>query len=381
MEKYYKRLLTETIMEYLLNFPVVAILGPRQCGKSTLAKEITSSMPSVFLDMEDDSDLQKITEPKLFFEANKNKLVCIDEIQLKPDLFPALRGIVDKNKKNGQILILGSASRDLIKQSSESLAGRIAYLELTPFLESEIKDISIDELWLKGGFPRSILASNNKFSYIWRKNFIQTYLERDIPQLGFNIPAQTLKRLWTMIAHISGQLLNSSKLGNSIGVSHTTLRKYIDLLTQTYMVRVLMPYQSNIKKRLVKSPKIYIRDTGILHNLLQIETYNELLGNPVFGNSYESFVIEQICSRFEDWEQSFYRTSAGAEIDLVLTKGTQMIAIEIKASATPRPTKGFWNAIEDLKPTRIYVIGIIKDSYFIREDIKVTSLREFLGEY
>ena len=381
MEKYYKRLLTETIMEYLLNFPVVAILGPRQCGKSTLAKEITSSMPSVFLDMEDDSDLQKITEPKLFFEANKNKLVCIDEIQLKPDLFPALRGIVDKNKKNGQILISGSASRDLIKQSSESLAGRIAYLELTPFLESEIKDISIDELWLKGGFPRSILASNNKFSYIWRKNFIQTYLERDIPQLGFNIPAQTLKRLWTMIAHISGQLLNSSKLGNSIGVSHTTLRKYIDLLTQTYMVRVLMPYQSNIKKRLVKSPKIYIKDTGILHNLLQIETYNELLGNPVFGNSYESFVIEQICSRFEDWEQSFYRTSAGAEIDLVLTKGTQMIAIEIKASATPRPTKGFWNAIEDLKPTRIYVIGIIKDSYFIREDVKVTSLREFLGEY
>jgi len=380
MKNYIRRFLENDLLKYLKNFPAVAILGSRQCGKSTLAHEIASRYHDnvIFLDLEDDSDLQKLENPKLFFSINKEKLICIDEIQLKPDLFPILRTILDKNKRNGQLLILGSASRDLIKQSSETLAGRIIYLELTPFTINELKENDLSNLWLRGGYPRSILASDEKMSYIWRKSFIQTYLERDIPQLGFNIPAQTLKRLWVMIAHSTGQILNSSKLGESLGVSHTTLRNYIDLLTQTFMIRILEPLNINIKKRIVKSPKIYIRDSGILHALLGIEDKNDLMGNPIFGNSWESFAVEQIASTLPDWEISFYRTSSGAEIDIVLTKGTKRIGVELKTSSAPKVTKGFWNVIEDLNLSSVYIINPMDDFYKIHDIVTVSSLTNFL---
>jgi len=380
MENYIKRFLENDLLKCLKNFPAVAILGSRQCGKSTLAHEIASHYQDnvVFLDLEDDSDLQKLENPKLFFSMNEEKLICIDEIQLKPGLFPILRTILDKNQRNGQLLILGSASRDLIKQSSETLAGRIIYLELTPFTINELKKKDLPDLWLRGGYPRSILASDEKMSYIWRKSFIQTYLERDIPQLGFNIPAQTLKRLWIMIAHSTGQILNSSKLGESLGVSHTTLRNYVDLLTQTFMIRVLEPLNINIKKRIVKSPKIYIRDSGILHALLGIENKNDLMGNPIFGNSWESFAVEQIAGTLPDWEMSFYRTSAGAEIDIILTKGTKKIGVELKTSSAPKVTKGFWNVIEDLNLSSAYIINPMNDSYKIHDIVTVSSLNNFL---
>ena len=378
---YIKRFVENELKRYLKTFPAVAILGPRQCGKSTLAKQITSDLGNaVFLDLEDDTDVQKLKNPGLFFESHSDKLVCLDEIQLRPDLFPALRTIIDKNGKNGQLLILGSASRDLIKQSSETLAGRIGYIELTPFVKKEIEKEEVTKLWLRGGYPRSLLAGSDIDSYNWRKNFIQTYLERDLPQLGFSIPATTLKRLWTMIAHSTGQLLNSSKLGESLGVSHTTLRSYIDLLTQTFMVRTLEPYEANIKKRLVKSPKIYIRDTGILHSLLKIETSDDLLGHPIFGNSWEAFVVENILTVFSDWDASFYRTQASAEMDIVLTKGRKKIGVEIKASTAPKVTKGFWNSIEDLQLEKVFIVAPIKDQYPIEKNVTVTSLNLFLTE-
>jgi len=267
-------------IERLESFKALAILGPRQCGKSTLAKYIVSQFPgSVYLDLETPSDLQKLSEPELFFEQHAEKLVCLDEIQRQPDLFPILRGILDRGNRNGQILILGSASRDLIRQSSESLAGRIAYVELTPFSLVEVENLS--QLWLQGGFPLSFLAKTQTKSFQWRLEFIRTYLERDIPQLGFNIPAQTLRRLWTMCAHNHGQLLNQSKLGDALGLSHTSIRSYLDLLAQTFMIRVLSPFETNVKKRLIKAPKVYIRDSGILHGLLKLVSFDDVLGHPV----------------------------------------------------------------------------------------------------
>ncbi len=382
MNNYIERRLEKTVKEYFQIFPVTALLGPRQCGKSTLARRILSKLANtVFLDLEDDRDLQKLSEPALFFEMNQKKLICIDEIQRRPDLFPILRSIVDKNNSSGQLLILGSASRELLKQSSESLAGRIGYLELTPFLCNEPTDHNITDLWLRGGFPRSLLAESNKSSFIWRKNFIQTYLERDLPLLGFNIPASTLKRLWIMLAHSSGHLLNSSQLGKALGVSHTTLRKYVDLLCQTYMVRLVEPYIMNTKKRLIKTPKLYIRDSGILHCLLGIENYNELLGHPIFGFSWEGFVVEQIFNNFSDWETHFYRTADGSEMDIILTKGDQKIGVEVKASTAPKLTKGFWNAISALDLKQVRIIVPIEGSYPIRKNVIVSSLNHFLKEF
>ncbi len=376
---YINRILENKVRIYLNDFPAVAILGPRQCGKSTLAGKISSSIPgSIFLDLEDDTDLQKLQDPKLFFAMNPDVLICIDEIQLKPGLFSSLRAILDKESQNSRLLVLGSASRDLIRQGSETLAGRIAFLELTPFLTNELKGYDLFRHLLRGGFPRSFLARNDNVSLVWRKEFIKSYLERDMPQLGFNIPARTLKRLWTMLAHISGQVLNSSQLGQSLGVSHTTVKRYIDILSQSFMVRVLSPYHANIKKRLVKSPKTYIRDSGILLALLDIADKNQLLGHPAFGQVWESFVVEQVCSNLDGWEPFFYRTAAGAEIDLILVQGQRRIGVEIKASTAPRPSRGFWNAIADIEPEHTWVIGMVDQSYPIHPNVTVTSLRGFL---
>ncbi|MEA3222815.1 MAG: ATP-binding protein [Thermodesulfobacteriota bacterium] len=383
--KYLKRTLYREVLDCLQNFPAVAILGPRQCGKSTLAHAIISEIEQgVYLDLEKPSDLNKLGEPELFFDMHKEKLICLDEIQRLPEIFKILRSIIDEKERNGQFLILGSASRDLIRQSSETLAGRIAYLELTPFLFSEINTENtggvgwFNKYWFRGGFPRSYLARSDKSSLRWRENFIRTFLERDIPQLGFHIAAETLRRLWMMCAHNHGQLLNASRLGESMGVSHTTLRSYIDLLSQTFMVRVLPPYEANVKKRLVKSPKIYIRDTGILHALLGIGSIDDLMGHPVFGSSWEGFVIENIIGALPGWHAGFYRTSAGAELDLVLERGTKRIGIKCKASPSPRTTKGFWNSLDDLGISQAWIIAPVKEASPIKENVIVAPLNIFL---
>ncbi len=379
MQEYVTRKIHDGIKGYLDDFPVVALLGPRQCGKTTLASEFIAELDNtIYLDLETPSDLRKLHDPELFFRLHNDKLACLDEIQRRPDIFPVLRSIVDKNNRNGQLLILGSASRDLIKQSSETLAGRIAYLELTPFLYSEISSMEPDvmKIWSRGGFPRSVLAKNEQSSVRWRASFIRTFLERDIPQLGFNIPAVTLGRLWRMLAHTQGQILNSSNFGRALGVSHTTIRSYLDLLEQTFMVRILLPYQANIQKRLIKSPKVYIRDSGILHTLLDIETSTDLLGHPVYGASWEGFVIEQVLAELPDWKPWFYRTAAGSELDLLLTKGQKRIAIECKASTAPTVTKGFWNALRALDIEIAWIIAPVTESYPIAENVVVTPLHD-----
>jgi hypothetical protein len=385
MQTYIPRQIESYLEKNLIDFPVVAILGPRQCGKSTLAHHVIQNYHnSVYLDLERPSDLRKLQDPELFFNRYKDNLICLDEIQRTPDIFPVMRSIADAHKKKGHFLILGSASRDLIKQSSESLAGRIAYMELTPFLSSEVFSLSkkagngLEQLWVRGGFPESFLARNNSVSTQWRENFIRTFLERDIPQLGFQIPAQAIQRLWRMVAHNHGQVLNASRLGQSLGISHTTARSYIDLLSQTFMVRILNPYISNVKKRLVKSPKVYIRDSGILHTLLEIDTMDHLFGNPVYGFSWEGFVVETILSCLTDWRAAFYRTSSGNEIDLIIEKGKKRLAIECKASSAPSASKGLELALQELHIETAWIIAPIDEAYPISKRITVSPLMHFI---
>lgn len=379
MHTYLERLLTTTISKRLHQMPAVALLGPRQCGKSTLAKHLISQLNNgLYLDLEKESDLNKLRDPEAFFTLNKGKLICLDEIQRIPALFPSLRAVIDEAGVNGQIFMLGSASRDLIQQSSETLAGRISYLELTPFQLNEVGQAELRSLWLKGGFPRSFLTDTEQ-SYDWRKDFIRTFLERDIPQLGFNIPAKSMERLWRMCAHNHGQTLNTSKIGTSLGISHHTVRSYIDILAETFILHILHPYEANIKKRLVKSPKIYIRDSGLLHALLDIQTHNDLLGHPIYGASWEGFVIESIISSTPDWRHSFYRTASGVELDLILEKGERTIAIECKVATAPKPTKGFWQALKDLAITEAHIIAPIEGYYLIENGVQVSSVSEFLS--
>ncbi len=381
MKAYYlNRHLEEKIADYSRIFPVIALLGPRQCGKSTLAKKIISSHEDfIYLDLEKPSDLQKLSDPEVFFGANRKKRVCIDEIQLRPDLFPVLRGIIDEDRVNGRIIILGSASRDLIRQSTETLAGRIGYLELTPFLEVELRNTtgySIKRHWLNGGYPDSYLQETEEDSVVWRDNFLKTFVERDIIQLGYNIPAATSFRFLTMCAHNQGQLLNSSKLGDSLGVSYHTIRSYLDFMEQAFLLRSLEPFQANVKKRLVKSPKVYVRDSGLLHRLLGIEDYNNLLGHPVFGASWEGHAMENILAVHTDWTPFFYRTATGNEIDLILENGNRRIAVEFKASAAPKLGKGFYIALEELEIEEAMVVALVRESFPIKDNVTVLPLHE-----
>jgi predicted AAA+ superfamily ATPase len=383
MQSYIGRAVTEIITRKLKNNPATAIIGPRQCGKSTLARHILKEYPdSLYLDLEKPSDVNKLRDPETFFSVNKDKLVCLDEIQRRPDLFPVLRSILDEQNRNGQLLILGSASPELLKQSSETLAGRISFIELSPFYIKELAEPhrieTTRDLWIKGGFPRSYLAQSGEESFEWRQDFIRTFLERDIPGFGLNITGRRLDRFLMMCAHVTGQLLNSSKLGASLGVSGHTVRSYIDILEHAFMIRVLLPYETNVKKRLVKSPKVYIRDTGILHALLSIETFNDLLGNPVCGSSWESFAIENILSGARNWKPFFYRTASGAEVDLVLTRANKIIAIECKLSTSPALSKGFWNAIDDISPSQTWIIAPVSEQYTIEKGIIVASPFHFL---
>ena len=381
MHDFIPRHINDTIQLRLEHFPAVALLGARQVGKTTIAGMIIDKVPqSVYLDLERPADLNKLSDAEAFFQHFSNRMICLDEIQRVPELFSVLRGVIDRNQRNGQFLILGSASRDLIRQSSESLAGRISYFEITPFTQQEASLTGLKDHWLMGGYPRSLLSQDTEISIQWREDYIRTFLERDIPQLGFRLPANTMGRFWRMLAHTSGQVLNASKLAGSMGVSSHTIRKYIDLLEQTFMVRVLVPYTGNIKKRLIKSPKVYIRDTGILHALLNIETMQDLFSHPIYGASYEGYVIENILNRLPRWQYSFYRTSNGAEIDLILTKGMQKIAVEIKASTSPKVSSQFWNSVETVKPDQTVIIAPVDKEYPIGDRAMVMPLDVFLKQ-
>jgi predicted AAA+ superfamily ATPase len=360
----------------------VALIGPRQVGKTTLALAIAQTRPSIYLDLESPEDRAKLTDPILFLNAYEDRLVILDEIHRTPDIFRPLRSLIDqgrqKGKRTGRFLILGSASMDLLKQASETLAGRIAFVDLNPFDVREVGDSreSIDRLWVRGGFPESYLASTDELSFAWRKDFIRTYLERDVPQFGPRIATETLRRLWTMLAHQQGALLNTSALATALSISGQTISRYIDLLVDLLLVRRLPPFYTNISKRLVKSPKIYIRDSGLLHSLLGIPDYNTLAGHPVLGQSWEGFVIENIVSAApEQTRFSFYRTAAGAEVDLVmeLPKG-ELWAVEVKYGLAPALGRGFHNARADLKPTRSLVVYSGQDRFPLSEGIEAIGL-------
>ena len=379
-----KRNIESFVKENLSTFPATVILGPRQCGKSTLAKMLFEGTASyLYLDLQNIDDLNKLNEPTLFFNNNMNTIVCLDEIQLKPELFAVLRSVIDKDRRPGRFILLGSASHDLIQKTSESLAGRVGLIELTPFIISELTDLAdfeLNKFWLRGGYPDSYLTASEQSSTLWRENFIRTYIERDIPQLGFHIPALQLRRLLTMCAHNQGQLFNSSKLGESLGVTYQTVRRYIDLMEQTFILRTLLPYEKNIKKRLVKSPKIYVRDSGLLHRLLQIDDFNTLMGNPVFGASWEGFVVENICSMLKDCKFSFYRSAKGDEIDLVIEKGSQIITVECKASSAPQVTKGFWNSLDIIQPDKAFIVAPVSSSYLFKNNVMVCGLNDFFKQ-
>ncbi|MDA1079935.1 MAG: ATP-binding protein [bacterium] len=370
-----------SVQEALQRQAAVALIGPRQVGKTTLAHAIAETVPSLYLDLESSEDRNKLVEPALFLRLYEDRLVILDEIHRVPELFQNLRGLIDegrrKGRRTGRFLILGSASVDLLRQSGESLAGRISYIDMGPLDIREIANNqeARDNLWLRGGFPDSYLADNQQ-SLTWRRDFIRTYLEREIPQFGPRIPAQTLERLWTMLAHTQGGLLNASKLATSLSISGQTVARYIDLLTDLLLVRRLEPFHANIQKRLVKSPKVYVRDSGLVHALLGIPNHNILAGHPVVGTSWEGFVIETLIAAAPQGTKShFYRTTAGAEIDLLLElPDGKLCGIEIKRSLAPKLEKGFHHARTDLHLTRSFVVYSGQDRYPLAEDVEAISV-------
>ncbi|MEQ9489542.1 MAG: ATP-binding protein [Alphaproteobacteria bacterium] len=373
---------THHILDRLDQFPAVALLGPRQAGKTTLAEQIGGDRPSVYLDLESPADREKLSDPTLYLSSHEDKLVILDEVQRMPELFQTLRGLIDQGRrrglKAGRFLLLGSASIDLLKQSGESLAGRIAYVELGPLNVRETEPDSDERLWIRGGFPDSFLAGSDKASALWRENFIRTYLERDVPQLGPRIPAETLRRFWTMLAHEQGTMLNAAALARGLGVGGTTVARYLDLLVDLLLVRRLPPLHANVGKRLVKSPKVFVRDSGIVHTLLGLDDREAVLGHPVAGGSWEGYVIENLLAAApERSEAFFYRTAAGAEIDLVLAlPNGRRWAIEIKRGLAPKLGKGFHHARQDLEPDRAFIVYSGEERYPKAEDIEVIGLRD-----
>ncbi len=374
------RSLAPRLEDALAHTPAVALLGPRQVGKTTLALAAGRRFDALYLDLESEQDRAKLAEPELYLSAHQDKLVILDEVHRAPGLFPVLRGLIDRarraGRRSGQYLLLGSASLDLLKQSGESLAGRIAYLELAPFSVLETKNRPMDELWLRGGFPESLLARDAARSLRWRQDFIRSYLERDIPQFGRRIAAETLRRLWTMLAHHQGGLLNTAQFARNLGVDAKTAAGYLDLLVDLLIVRRLPPWHANLRKRLVKSPKVYVRDSGLAHALLNIPDLETLLAHPVVGQSWECFAIENLLVAAADKAQGyFYRTSGGAEIDLLLAwPDGSLWAVEIKRSLAPKIERGFHEACNDLQPARKFVVYPGREAYPLARDIQATPL-------
>lgn len=378
----YNRIAREKILDRLQVNPIVAILGPRQCGKTTLSKQFLALFPqSTYIDLENPEESSKLTDPLAYLRLNKEKLIIIDEIQLQPNLFPLLRSFVDECNRSCKLLILGSASRELIKQGAESLAGRISFYELTPLLIEEATGNTIPEQLARGGFPLSLLATSDSNSYLWRADYLRALVERDLPLLGLRLAPQEIRRLLQMLAHSHGETLNAQKLGNSLNITGKTVKNYLSYLEGAFIIKQLPPYAINLKKRLVKSPKVYIRDTGLLHTLLQIADYEELLGHPSIGNSWEGFAIEQITAAVGiEWSASFYRTQVGAEIDLILERGTTRIAIECKASATPSVSRGFWSSVEDLQilEGHRWIVCPINEQYPYKDGVNVGGIQEII---
>lgn len=380
------RLLYTKLLDALAQSPAVVLLGPRQVGKTTLALEVGKSRAALYLDLESEQDRAKLAQPELYLADHQDKLVILDEIHRAPNLFPVLRGLIDRGRragrKSGQFLLLGSASLDLLKQSGETLAGRVAYLELAPFNVMETQALPPDELWVRGGFPESLLAPNAAWSLRWRQDFIRTYLERDIPQLGPRIAAETLRRFWGMLAHHQGGVLNTAQFARNLGVDAKTAASYLDLLVDLLLVRRLPPWHANLGKRLVKSHKVYVRDSGLVHALLAIPDKETLLSHPVVGQSWECFVIENLLTSAPAEVQGyFYRSSGGAEIDLLLSwpDGT-LWAVEIKRSLTPKVERGFHAACSDLSPARKFVVYPGTERFRIAADIEVISLADMALE-
>jgi len=376
------RRLAVPLTELLVSFPAVALFGPRQAGKTTLAQSISAHRAAVYLDLESPRDRAKLSIPDQFLAQHERELVILDEVQRAPELFQILRGLIDSGRQRGlsagRFLLLGSASMDLLSQSGESLAGRIAYLELAPFDPLEVDADSLDELWVRGGFPNSFLAASAAESATWRENFIRTYLERDIPSLGPRIPAETLRRFWTMLAHSQGGLFNGAALARGLSLDGKTIGRYLDLMVDLLLVRRLPPYHANVRKRLVRAPKTYVRDTGLVHTLLQLDSLDALVGHPIVGSSWEGFVLEALLRAAPARVRaSFYRTAAGAEIDLVLeVRAAELWAIEIKRGYVPKLERGFHSAKEDLQPARSLVVYAGSERYPLGPGIEAIGVRD-----
>lgn len=381
------RRITKKIKEYLEQFPAVCLLGPRQVGKTTLVRtqlsKFVGDVSSEYLDLENLQDLEKLQDATGYLQSKQDRLVILDEVQRLPGIFESLRGLIDERRLNGDkaghFLLLGSASIDLLKQSSETLAGRIAYLELSPL---DIIEAPEEDLWWRGGFPDSLLANSDQESIRWREQFIITYLERDIPQLGPRIPATSLRRFWTMLAHNHGGLYNAAQYARNLDVSGHTAAEYLNLMVDLLLVRRLTPYHANIKKRLVKSPKIYLRDSGILHALLGIDSPDNLLSHPIMGMSWEGHIVENILRLApERTKASFYRTATGVEVDLVLElPGNKLWAIEVKRTTAPKLERGFREAVKDISPDRAFIVYSGEERYPKADNVEVISLKALAEE-
>ena len=384
------RLAESAVRKKLLQTPAVVLLGPRQVGKTTLARQIAGNWPggAVYLDLERSADRLRLEDAEDYLRAHVGRLVIMDEIHRAPGVFEALRGIIDENRlagvRSGQFLLLGSASLDLMRQSSETLAGRVSYMDISPIHTQEVIPVQIEaeQLWLRGGFPDSLLAADEEHSLDWRRDFIRSYLERDVPMFAPRLPSETIGRLWTMLAHQQGGLLNQARIASSLGVSNPTIDRYINLLVDLQLIRRLRPWSSNAGKRLVRTPKVYVRDSGILHGLLELKTRNDVLGHPVCGPSFEGFCIDNLIAAAGAGRTAyFYRTQVGAEIDLVLEKGGRPdIAIEVKRASAPRPERGFSIACDDLKITRRYVVYPGVESFALRNGAQAISLAQLCAE-
>ena len=381
------RRLQDSLQRNLQRFPAIVLLGPRQVGKTTLAQALMAARPqgsAIYLDLELLSDLAKLQDAENYLKAFQDKLVIIDEVQRQLELFPLLRGLIDQDRRPGRFLLLGSASLDLLKQSSETLAGRVMYQELYPLDRLEVASASsdLDLHWWRGGYPEAFLAPDDQTALLWHQALVKTYLERDVPQLGFRVPGPELRRFLSMLAHSHGQLLNASKLAANFGVSDPAIRRYISIFEETFLVRVLPPWHQNLKKRLVKTPKVYIRDSGILHSVLPLADFDQLQGHPQVGASWEGYVLEQIAAQsdaYPDVRAFFYRTHGHAELDLLLTRGTDVLgAVEVKLTSAPSTRKGLHQARKDLGNPPLWVIYRGQETYPLAEGIQATGLSEFL---
>ena len=382
-----EREVSQTVADDLEHFPAVAILGPRQAGKTTLAKSVIVSYPNaLYLDLERPSHLSQLQDAEAFLYLHRDKLVCIDEVQLRPDLFPLLRALVDEHPRPGRFLILGSSSPDLLRQSSETLAGRLSYVYITPFLQREVLQTQESTndwramLW-RGGFPKSFLASTDARSFRWRESYIQGFVERDLRRFGVELNPQYMRRLWLMCCHLHGQMVNYSGLGQSLDVTHPTLKRHIDVFEAAFMMRRLPPFVVNTKKRLVKSPKLYIRDSGLLTCLLELDSFDKLYGHPAYGACWEGFAVENILATLQPRGMyGFYRTRIGEEIDLVIERQGKRLGFEFKTSSSPRLTNGNKTAAATLDLDKLFVVVPQGDAYPIEADrVWVTPLDEIVS--